>query len=606
MSSFDYYYSGLEAYAYRIFGAHVQGDHTTFTVWAPRAQKIQLIGSFDNWSCEGNEFTRIDDRGIWQVSAKCKEGDYYKFRITQANGTIVDKIDPYALESELRPNTASKIARRDYHWNDDVWMKKRRVNFDQPMNIYELFAGSFKLHDGKCSYTTLKEDLIPYLLENHYTHVEFMPLSEYPFDGSWGYQVSGYYSTTSRYGTMDELKALIDALHKAGIGVIFDFVPVHFVSDNYALANYDGTACYEYANSVSQWGTSNFDFGKGEVQSFLMSCANYWLNEMHGDGLRMDAISNLIFYEGDKRRGQNNAAIAFIRRMNDTLHELNPSCMLIAEDSTDFANVTKSSKENGLGFDYKWDLGWMNDTLSYLKKDPIYRQYHHNDMTFSMAYFYSERFIMEFSHDEVVHGKATIVNKMWGTYEQKFAQARALYIYMMTHPGKKLNFMGNELGMFREFDEKQENDWDLLKYPMHDGFHRFMKDLNKLYISYDALYQRDYDPLAFEWSNADDKDHNVFTYIRYGKEESLVVAINFSPNRYQNYQIEVPFTGQYKEVLSSNAATYGGNGIVNDKVIRSKKIAHSHRFVNGITVDLDGFSASVFKVKHKGKWRQGC
>lgn len=280
--------------------------------------------------------------------------------------------------------------------------------------------------------------------------------------------------------------------------------------------------------------------------------------------------------------------------------------MLIAEDSTDFANVTKPSKENGLGFDYKWDLGWMNDTLSYLKKDPIYRQYHHNDMTFSMAYFYSERFIMEFSHDEVVHGKATIVNKMWGTYEQKFAQARALYIYMMTHPGKKLNFMGNELGMFREFDEKQENDWDLLKYPMHDGFHRFMKDLNKLYISYDALYQRDYDPLAFEWSNADDKDHNVFTYIRYGKEESLVVAINFSPNRYQNYQIEVPFTGQYKEVLSSNAATYGGNGIVNDKVIRSKKIAHSHRFVNGITVDLDGFSASVFKVKHKGKWRQGC
>lgn len=606
MGNFEFYLSGIEAYAYRTFGCHKEDDGYVFTVWAPNAQKVQLIGTFNDWDGNGYDFQKIEHTGIWRIKTHAKEGDYYKFRVTQANGVVVDKIDPYAFECEVRPNTACKIAKTNFRWSDSKWMKKRTKNFDRPMNIYELHAGAFKLHDGTCTYETLIDDLVPYLKEKHYTHVEFMPLTEYPFDGSWGYQVTGYFSVTSRYGTTKQLKKLVNALHNAGIGVIFDFVPVHFVSDNYALAYYDGTPCYEYANSTSQWGTSNFDLGKCEVQSFLMSSANYWLEEMHGDGLRMDAISNLIFYEGDKRRGQNNGAITFIQRMNDTLNKLNPTCMLIAEDSSDYANVTKPTTENGLGFDYKWDLGWMNDTLNYLKKDPVYRQYHHYDITFSMAYFYSERFIMEFSHDEVVHGKATIVNKMWGTYEQKFAQARALYVYMMTHPGKKLNFMGNELGMFREFDEKQETDWDILKYPMHDSFSKFIVELNKMYQDYDALYEREYDPLAFEWSNADDKDHNVFTYVRYGQEESLVVAINFSPNTYHKYAIEVPFNSFYKEIINSDENKYGGYGVVNKKSIRSKRNKHGRRFAHVIEVEIGGFSAIVFKVNHKGKWRETC
>ena len=606
MSNYEFFYSGLEAYAYKTLGAHVNGDNVTFTVWAPHARSIQVIGSFNNWSCQGHFLKMVDNRGIWIGTFPASVGDYYKFRVTQSSGSVVDKIDPYAFESELRPNTASRIVQHDYQWGDDAWMAQRTKNFDRPVNIYECFAGSFKQHDGKTTYQSLKEDLIPYLVDNHYTHVEFLPLSEYPFDGSWGYQVTGYFSVTSRYGSVNDLKSLIDGLHQAGIGVIFDFVPVHFVSDNYALSYYDGTACYEYANSYSQWGTSNFDLGKGEVRSFLMSAANYWLSEMHGDGLRMDAISNLIFYEGDKRRGRNDGGIQFIQRLNDTMNQLKPTVMLIAEDSTDYANVTKPSKEGGLGFDYKWDLGWMNDTLSYLKKDPVYRQYHHNNITFSMAYFYSERFLLEFSHDEVVHGKATIVQKMWGTYEQKFAQARALYTYMYTHPGKKLNFMGNELGMFREFDETKENDWSLLSYPMHESFHRYMNQLSQLYMRYDALYKREYDPLAFEWIDADDKDHNVFSYIRYGEEESLVVVINFSPNDYSKFPVEVPFDGFYKEILSSNASTYGGSGLVNPRAIRAKKITTGKRFIHNIHVELAGFSAIVLRVNHKGKWRQAC
>ena len=367
---------------------------------------------------------------------------------------------------------------------------------------------------------------------------------------------------TSRYGSCQDLMYLVNEAHKAGIGVIMDFVPVHFVKDDFSLSYFDGTPVYEYPqahDADSQWGTANFDLWKEEVRSFLMSAASFWIDVYHFDGLRMDAISNAIFWHGNKQLGVNEGALNFIKRMNFLLNErYQGKIMLIAEDSTDFPNVTKSTFEGGLGFDYKWDLGWMNDTLKYLKKDPVYRKWHHNNITFSMAYFYSERFLVEFSHDEVVHGKATIVNKMWGTYEQKFAQLRALYLYMFTHPGKKLNFMGNELAHWREWDETKENDWFLLGYPIHDAFHKYFAKLGEMYKTEKALYEDDYNWESFEWIDADNADKNMFSYIRKGKDKDYVIVLNFSPNHYEHEVFGVIQKGMYKEVLNTEWSCYGG------------------------------------------------
>ena len=560
------YHEGNSLEAYRFFGAHPEKEGVRFTVYAPNAQAIQVIGSFDGWKNKGHKMRKVDERGTWSLYIKgVKPGDTYKYRITQATGRVVDKMDPYAFYSELRPNTASIVEDLKWDkWSDEQWLEKRNKGFNEPVNIYEVHLGSWMKEEDEdfVNYRKIAKKLIQYVKKNNFTHIELMPLCEYPFDGSWGYQCSGYFSVTSRYGSCQDLMYLVNEAHKAGIGVIMDFVPVHFVKDDFSLSYFDGTPVYEYPqahDADSQWGTANFDLWKEEVRSFLMSAASFWIDVYHFDGLRMDAISNAIFWHGNKQLGVNEGALNFIKRMNFLLNErYQGKIMLIAEDSTDFPNVTKSTFEGGLGFDYKWDLGWMNDTLKYLKKDPVYRKWHHNNITFSMAYFYSERFLVEFSHDEVVHGKATIVNKMWGTYEQKFAQLRALYLYMFTHLGKKLNFMGNELAHWREWDETKENDWFLLGYPIHDAFHKYFAKLGEMYKTEKALYEDDYNWESFEWIDADNADKNMFSYIRKGKDKDYVIVLNFSPNHYEHEVFGVIQKGMYKEVLNTEWSCYGG------------------------------------------------
>lgn len=604
------YYQGNAIDAYEYFGAHPCTYHNVkgikFTVYAPHAQKIQVIGSFNDWSCEGHYMKRKDDKGVWSVFVPhAKPKDLYKYRVTQATGRIVDKMDPYAFYSELRPNTASIVEDLEYSkWSDEEWLKQRTKNFDRPLNIYELHLGSWKKEEGEewVNYKKIAKDLIKYVKKNNFTHVEFMPLNEYPFDGSWGYQCSGYFSATSRYGTCHELMYLINQCHKAGIGVIMDFVPVHFVKDDFSLSYFDGTPLYEYRASHdadSQWGTANFDLWREEVRSFLMSAAAFWIDKYHIDGLRMDAISNIIHWHGNKDLGENQGALDFIRRLNWNLSQAYPGVMLIAEDSSDYPKVTHPTIYGGLGFDYKWDLGWMNDTLKYLEKDPVYRKWHHNNITFSMAYFYSERFLMEFSHDEVVHGKKTIVDKIWGTYEEKFAQLKTLYLYMFTHPGKKLNFMGNELAHFREWDETKENDWFLLQYPVHDSFNRYFAQLGKIYKSCPALYEDEYNHEAFRWIDADNSGENLFSYIRKGKEKDYIVILNFSPNTYLNHKFGVEQAGSYKVLLNTDDEEWSGNGVTSEKIKTVKEECNHLPYT--IEVNVPSFGGILLESRKKVK-----
>ncbi|MEG2543121.1 MAG: 1,4-alpha-glucan branching protein GlgB [Longicatena sp.] len=606
----DTYYQGNAIDAYEVFGAHLCVERNTkgvrFTTFAPHAKNIQVIGSFDGWSCKGHEMKRKDDKGIWSIFiAGVSVGDMYKYRVTQATDRVVDKMDPYAFYSELRPNTASIIVDLEhYKWSDQKWLDARTKNFEKPMNIYELHIGSWKKKEDEewVNYKAIAKELIAYMKDNNFTHIELMPLNEFPFDGSWGYQCSGYFSATSRYGSVEELMYLINACHKANIGIILDFVPVHFVRDDFALSYFDGTPLYEYekANDAdSQWGTANFNLWKEEVRSFLMSAASFWIDKYHIDGLRMDAISNIIHWHGNKDLGVNEGAIHFIKRMNYNLSQAYKGVMLIAEDSSDYPKVTAPTSDDGLGFDYKWDLGWMNDTLKYLEKDPIYRKWHHNYITFSMAYFYSEKFLIEFSHDEVVHGKKTIVDKIWGTYEEKFAQLRTLYLYMFTHPGKKLNFMGNELAHFREWDETKECDWGLLKYPMHDAFHKYFAKLGEIYKKSTTLYENEYDYTSFVWIDADNTDQNLFSYMRRSEECDYIVILNFSPNDYEQKPIGVSEKGMYHEVLNSELSEYGGN-VEHLRKIKSEE-GTLNNLPNHITLDIKAYGGVLLEHKKKKK-----
>jgi 1,4-alpha-glucan branching enzyme len=429
--------------------------------------------------------------------------------------------------------------------------------------------------------------------ENHYTHIEFMPLSEHPADCSWGYQVTGFYSPTSRYGTAQDLQYLVNECHKAGIGVIMDFVPVHFAMDYYSLSRFDGTPLYEYPErekGYSEWGSCNFNYYRGETRSFLQSAAAYWLDVYHCDGVRMDAISNVIYWQGNQDRGVNTGALDFIKEMNAGLQSLYPTAMLIAEDSSAFPKVTAPVSYDGLGFDYKWDMGWMNDTLDFFKLAPWERSANYHKLTFSMMYFYNELFILPFSHDEVVHGKATIMQKMWGEYEQKFSQCRLLYLYMFSHPGKKLNFMGNEWGQLREWDETREQDWSLLEYPNHDAFHRYMVDLNKLYVKYDALYDEEYNPQRFQWLQVHGEEHCVYIYQRKGKEKSLVVAMNMTDVPREDYQFAADEDLVIKEIFNSDTDYYGGTTPMPKRRNRIKA-------VDGMmTISLAPFSGKIYEV----------
>ena len=615
------FYSGRSFDAYRELGAHVKKEVTgkktvvsgvEFVTYAPNALGVNVIGEFNDWNETVME--RCSDGSFFKVFVpEARPGMMYKYKIYHRDGSSMEHCDPYGFGMELRPAFASIIRDMDtYRFHDAKWMKNRSVCQGSPLNIYEVHLGSWRtkpvfdeqgnpltpeeiaesnrVAESWYTYKEIAPMLAEYVKEQGYNYVEFMPLSEHPSDQSWGYQNTGFFSPTSRYGTADDLKEMIDILHQHNIGTILDFVPVHFALDGYGLARYDGTALYEYpSNDVgySEWGSMNFIHSKGEVRSFLQSAANYWLSEYHFDGLRMDAISRIIYWMGDESRGVNDRAVDFIRNMNQGLKDRHPSIILCAEDSTDFKGTTKETKYGGLGFDYKWDMGWMNDTLNFFRTLPFVRGEHYHDLTFSMMYNYNERYLLPLSHDEVVHGKATIIQKMAGMYEEKFPQAKALYAYMYAHPGKKLNFMGNEIGQFREWDEKRGQDWDLLKYPNHDSFHQYMKALNKIYMKEPALSAWDDDPNGFAWILCGKENDVVYIFQREVNEDKVIVVLNLSGLVYKNYHFNYGNGDTMKVLINSDWNKFGGSTKDTEKTIKG---------VNGdFGFDLPAFSGIYLK-----------
>ena len=601
------FYSGKVFDAYKYLGAHVKENEVTFRTFAPNAKKIELIGEFNDWN--GIEMKRADDDNFFECTIEnAKPGMLYKYKIYDKNGRCVDHCDPYGFGMEVRPNTASIIRDLDeYKFNDDEWIKRRDDCKDKPLNIYEVHLGSWrkKSDDTWYTYKEVAHLLIPYVKEYGYNYIEIMPLSEHPCDESWGYQNTGFFSPTSRYGTAIDLMYFIDKCHENNIGVIMDFVPVHFAIDEFALANYDGTSLYEYPYEdieMSQWGSKNFIHSRGEVRSFLQSAANYWIEEYHFDGLRVDALSNIIYWQGNSDRGENKGAIEFIKGMNKGLKELHPTVILAAEDSTAYPKVTEKVEDGGLGFDYKWDMGWMNDTLEYFKMHPYDRKRAYHKLTFSMMYFYSEHFLMPLSHDEVVHGKATIIQKMHGEYGDKFKQVRALYMYMYAHPGKKLNFMGNEIAQFREWDEKREQDWNILDYPIHNNFYKFMKKLNNIYLEYPALYKNDYEYSGFRWIDCHQEDKCIYVFERVCKEQRVIAIFNFSNEYHKDYELKVDSIKKMRLIIDSNSDDLEANEVIyivraNSRRDKGKENESEEEIENTILIDIPAFSARYYLVE---------
>lgn len=586
--------------AYEYFGAHAtvrKGQQgVVFRVYAPNAFAIELIGDFNDWQPVQMHPSEI---GLFELFwAGAHAGQRYKYRVHAfGQDAFRDRCDPFGRSAEVRPHTASVICEAGkYRFSDSVWRASRGNHYNEALNIYELHAGSWRRHeDGSWyNYRELAKELVPYCRDHFFTHIELLPLAEHPFDGSWGYQESGYFAVTSRYGTPEDFCYFVDVCHRHGIGVIMDFVPVHFIPDDYALARFDGSTLYEYADHtglrMSEWGSCNFDVSKPIVRSFLQSAADFWLSVCHCDGLRFDAIRNVIYWQGDESRGINSNGLDFLRGCNSGLKERHPDALLIAEDSTNLIKVTAPVPYGGLGFDYKWDLGWMNDTLEYFSLPPAQRAAAHHKLTFSMSYFYDNLFLLPLSHDEVVHGKKTILDKMWGDYDQKFAQCRTLYTYFYTHPGKKLNFMGNEIGSFREWDEARELDWELQSYPIHSGFQRYLTGLAGLYFSSTALHQEEYDMRAFHWVEADDTAHSVYAYTRQAGGDQLLIVLNLSDRAYPDYKLRLPQPACLREMINSDCTNYGGSGLTNDWAI------YSDGPDNEISLALAPFGSCIFRV----------
>ena len=594
--------------AYKYFGAHFvtqnKKEGALFRVYAPMAKDVSVIGEFNNWDPSKHQMKKVDVSGVYEVFIEGVENyQTYKFHIHDANGNYIDKQDPFAYFSEYRSGSCSKLFDiENFIWHDEKYLKNRNRNFDKPMSIYEIHIGSWLDHPDNrfLSYEEVADKLIKYVLENGFTHVELMPITQYPFDGSWGYQATGFYSTDSRYGNPFQLMSFIDRLHQAGIGVILDYVVVHFATDEFALEKFDGTNLFEYTgeNEYSQWGSKLFDLGKDPVRSFLMSGIDYFISYFHFDGVRLDAISNVIYWHGDSSRGENIGAIEFVKRLNGKIHLKHPDVMMIAEDSSSYQGVTKPLEYGGLGFDYKWDLGWMNDTLAYYAKDPIYRKYHHHSLTFSMAYFYSENFLLPLSHDEVVHGKGTIINKMWGDYDQKFAQIRNLYTYMWSHPGKKLNFMGNEIASFDEWSEKKSLPWNLKTYPKHDSISRLVRDLNLIYQYEPSMHVEEYNPVHFQWLMADNASQSIYAFRRSYLEDTLIFIFNMTPNYYEYINIGVPFEGEYEEIFNSDKDVYGGYNHYNGLPLQTMNMSWNNQPYT-ISIKLASFGALILKYKSK-------
>ncbi len=588
------------------YGKPTKVSGVVFRLYAPMASDVSVIGDWNGWDVSADKMRKVDECGVFETFIPGLHNyECYKFHFKNANGEYVDKADPFAFFSELRPLTCSRLFDiNGFAWHDDAHMKARDRSFDKPLSIYEMHLGSWRKKGSRFpSYEEVADELIPYLKEMGYTHVEIMPITQYPFDGSWGYQATGFYSVDSRYGNPYQLMSLIDRLHQADIGVILDFAPIHFANDSFALRLFDGTPLYEYADSAhtfSPWGSCYFDLGKDPVRSFLMSAVNYFLSYFHIDGVRLDAVANLIYWDGNKDKGENGGAIEFVKRLNAKMHLFHPSVMMIAEDSTDYDKVTKDTKDGGLGFDYKWDLGWMNDTLSYYSKDPIYKKWEHNKLTFSMAYFYSENFLLPLSHDEVVHGKGTLINKMHGDYETKFALLRNLFVYQFGHPGKKLNFMGNEIASFDEWNENMSLPWNLLAFPKHDSMKRMVRDLNLIYRSERAMHEREYDPKAFAWTMVDNNLDSVFAFERCVGDSDLLFVFNMTPNYYESYDVGVYHDGEWTELFNSDKDVYGGRNQYCGGVRIAEKGAPEGRPFH-LTLKIGSYSAFIMKRRAGGK-----
>lgn len=613
---------GLHYEIYEKMGAHpmtidgVKG--VSFAVWAPNAERVSVVGNFNNWDGRRNPMRKIDYSGIFELFIP---GDYigeiYKYEVCAKSGETYMKSDPYGFSSEVRPANASLICDLSYTWKDKDWMAARDAKDvkEAPVAIYEMHMGAWKRPtDGRefLNYRDIATQLASYLKEMHYNYVELMPIMEHPYDPSWGYQVTGYYAPTSRYGSPADFMYFIDYLHQEGIGVIIDWVPAHFPKDEHGLARFDGTALYEHEDprrgEHPHWGTYIYNYSRNEVRNFLVANALYWADKYHVDGIRMDAVASMLYLDYGRDNGEwlpniyggneNLEAIAFIKEVNQKMHEKFPSVLMIAEESTAWPMMTHSIEEGGLGFDFKWNMGWMNDFLGYMKLDPLYRKYHHNDLTFSMVYAYSENFVLVLSHDEVVHEKGSMITKMPGGYEDKFSNLRVAYGYMMTHPGKKLLFMGQEIAQFKEFNEASEVDWSLFEFDAHVYMQGYVKALNALYAEQPALFELDSNPEGFKWINPNNANASLLSYMRMGKkkDDTLVVICNFTPIAHKAYKLATPSGGKWEEIFSSDNAKFGGEGM-NNKTAKQAKKEECDGFDHYISVNVPALSISVFKKK---------
>ena len=561
------FHRGEYRQAYEYFGAHPIRNSTVFRIWAPSAKSVAVVGDFNDWIAREEDYChKITNEGIWEVEIKkIKKGNLYKYQIETSWGEKILKSDPYAFYSELRPQTASIVnGNPKFRWADKRWLNSREIGYAKPINIYEVHLGSWKKkEDGTYyNYKEIAELLVEYMLEMNYTHIEIMPISEYPFDGSWGYQGTGYYSVTSRYGTPEDFMYFVNYFHKNNLGVILDWVPGHFCKDSHGLYRFDGSACYEYEDpslGENEWGSANFNVSRNEVRSFLLSNLYFWIKEFHIDGVRMDAISNMLYYKDGL--SENKRSVEFLQYLNQSLHEEYPDVMLIAEDSSAWPLVTKYQADGGLGFDFKWNMGWMNDTLKYMEQDPFFRKSHHGKLTFSFMYAFSENFILPLSHDEIVHGKNSILNKMPGYYEDKLAHVKNLYSYQMAHPGKKLNFMGNEFVQGLEWRYYEQLEWQLLKDNKgSQDIQKYVKALNKMYLDEEALWHDGQD--GFEWIEHENINENMLIFLRKtpNMEDFIIAVFNFSGKDHEKYPLGVPLEdGEYEAILDSNEKKFGGS-----------------------------------------------
>lgn len=618
---------GTNYQAYQTFGAHpcTHGGAAgfRFCVWAPHAKSVSVVGSWNEWDTEAAPMQPFENTGVWTAFVPgVGAGQLYKYAITGPDGELFYKADPFAFEAELRPGTASVTCDiGGYEWGDAKWQRHKKAPYHAPMSIYEVHPGTWRRHeDGSLlRYEELADELVDYVTQMGYTHIELMPVMEHPFDGSWGYQVTGYYAATSRYGDPHGLMHLIDRCHQSDIGVILDWVPAHFPRDAHGLRLFDGTPLYEYADprlgEHKAWGTLVFDFGKSEVVSFLISNARFWLDMYHADGLRVDAVSSMLYRDYDRPDGQwvanqyggkeNLEAMAFLQKLNTVVFADFPETLMIAEESTAWPKITKPVDEGGLGFNYKWNMGWMNDTLRYMQLDPYFRKFNHGILTFLMMYAFSENYILPLSHDEVVHGKKSLLDKMYGSYEEKFAQLKMYYAYMFAHPGKKLLFMGGEFGQFIEWRDDAALDWLLLDYDAHRNLQAFVRHLNHYYAKTKALWQIEDSWEGFRWINEHDEENSVLSFLRQGKAkgERLLVVCNFTPVARKSYRVGVPSAGEYEVVLRSDDKRFGGNGRCGE-VFKARK-AEADGLAHSLLLDLPGFTTLYLRKKPKDKKDSG-